>query len=86
MFAVTFDDVCQTMAAKSGAKTPEEWSDFFAMPVELQEVEAKLFRDAVWAKEGPSAWTSILTDLGIAVTVLGDVSGIGSALVALRSV
>lgn len=80
---MTFDELCMTMATKASIKTPEEWSDFFSMPPNLQEAEARLAKNAIWEKEGPSTGQIILNGiidiLGPAATILGDVGGIGSA-------
>jgi hypothetical protein len=83
---MTFEEVCQTMATKSGARTAEDWAEFFSMPPELQEAEAKLVQDAVVSQpDGSSFWTDSLNFLGIAATVVTDVAGIGTGYQVLKA-
>jgi hypothetical protein len=81
---VTPDEVCAVMATK-GVKTKEEWADFFAMSPELQEVEARLIKNAIWVKQGPSAFEQFVADFGLVATLAADVSGVGSALIILKN-
>jgi hypothetical protein len=81
---VTYEEVCAVMASKSGARTPEQWDDFFSEPFELQQIEARLVKDAVFAQQnGPSVWADLLSYLGVAATVVGDVTGVSTGLKAL---
>jgi hypothetical protein len=82
---MTYDDVCMTMATKASCKTKEQWSDFFGMPVALQTLEAQLIKDAIFEKEGPSGFSIAVSFLGMAVTLVADVAGIGSGYSALKA-
>lgn len=74
------DEIYATMATKAPVKTADQWSDFFAMPPELQEAEAQLIKTAVFALDGGSMfWDDMLGFLGVAATIAGDVTGVGSA-------
>lgn len=80
MPTVTADEIYATMAQKAPVKTPPEWQDFFEMPPELQEAEAQLVKTAIFALDGGSTfWADMLGFLGVAATIAGDVTGVGSA-------
>ncbi len=77
---MTLDEVCSTIATKAPVKSPEDWADFFAMPPALQEAEARLVKSAIFERDdGTSVWADMLGFLGVAATVAGDVTGVGSA-------
>lgn len=77
---MTYDEICATMAMKAPVKTPPEWQDFFEMPPELQEAEAQLVKTAIFQRDdGSSIWADMLGFLGVAATIAGDVTGVGSA-------
>jgi hypothetical protein len=77
---VTADEVYATMAMKAPIKSPDEWTDFFSLPPNLQEVEAALIKTAIFQRDdGSSIWADMLGFLGVAATIAGDVTGVGSA-------
>lgn len=82
---MTYDYLCQIMAKRSGARSAEQWDDFFSMVIELQRVEALLIKDAVFSREGPSVFSEMIVDLGVAVTLIADVVGVGTGYTALKA-
>jgi hypothetical protein len=83
---MTFDEVCQTMATKSGAKSAEDWAEFFSMPPALQEATAKLIKDAIVEQPGGNDfWSEALSFLNTAATIVTDVVGIGTGYTFLKS-
>ena len=86
LHAMTYDEVCNAMATKSGNLGAPEWSDFFSMGRPQQEACATLYRNAIWMQPGgPSAWEEGLSLLGVAATIFGEASGIGSAFSVLKA-
>jgi hypothetical protein len=83
--AMTYDEVCMTMATKSSAKTKEQWADWFSMTPEFQATEAQLIKDAIFEKDGPSVFVDIVAYLGIAASIVADVAGIGSGYTVLKA-
>jgi hypothetical protein len=74
------------MATKAPVKTADEWSDFFSMPPVLQEAEARLTKSAIFARDdGPTVWTDMMGFLGMAASLAGDATGIGSAFQFFKS-
>jgi len=82
---MTYDELCFTVATKS-LKTKEQWADFFALPPDLQLIEAKVIKDTVWEQSGPSVWDEIVKYVEIGVTVITDVAGVASGYEALKAV
>jgi hypothetical protein len=79
-FAMTADEIYSTMAMKAPVKTAEEWQDFFSMEPALQEAEVRLTKTAIFQRDdGSSIWADMLGFLGVAATIAGDVTGVGSA-------
>jgi hypothetical protein len=77
---MTYDEICSTMAEKAPVKSPEEWDDFFSQGIELQQSEALLVKTAIFQRDdGPTVWDSMLAFLGVAATIAGDATGVGSA-------
>jgi hypothetical protein len=80
MSPVTADEINATMAMKAPVKTAEEWQDFFSLSPELQEAEARLTKSAIFSlPDASTVWADMLGFLGVAATIAGDVTGVGSA-------
>ena len=83
---MTYDEVCNAMATKSGAMDAAAWSDFFTLPRPQQEACAALYKNSIWLQPGgPGAWEEALALLGTAATVAGDASGLGTAFSVLKA-
>ncbi len=83
---VTPDEVYATMASKAPVRSAADWQDFFEMPPSLQEAEAQLIKTAIFERQdGPTVWADLLGALGVAATVAGDLTGIGSALLFFKA-
>lgn len=84
MHPLTEEEVCNAMATKSGDMGAAEWADFFTLPPEAQASTANLYKNAIWTHGGPDAWAGALAILGMAATVFGEMSGIGTAFTVLK--
>jgi hypothetical protein len=83
---MTPEEIFATLALKSEAKTPEQWADFFAMDPELQEDEARLIKDAVYEKDGPSVFSEIVSFVGsVLAPGITEAAGFASGYSALKA-
>ena len=83
---MTYGDVCVTMAVKCPYKTKDQWNDFFSMTPDLQALEARLIKAAIFENpNGPSVLGDILVYLDIAAKVVSDVVGLGFGYTALKA-
>ena len=74
------------MAMKAPIKSADEWQDFFGMPENLQEAEARLVKSTIFAQpDGPSMWDDVMAFLGPVATIAGDLTGVGTALQFFRA-
>ena len=71
------------MSRKAQIKSPEDWQEFCALPLEAKQACAKLYRDAIFSQNGPSAWDDLKAFLFEASTIFGEASGIAQAATVL---
>lgn len=84
---MTPDEVFAAVATRCPFMSRDDWSDFLSLDPDLQAAKARLIKDAVLAQpDGPSVWTWLLSFLGAAGNVAGDVSGIAGAYSALKAI
>jgi hypothetical protein len=67
------------MSRKAKFKSPEDWQEFCALPIEAKQACAKLYRDAIFEAAGASAWDDFKSFLSEAANIFGEASGIGQA-------
>lgn len=56
-----------------------EWADFLTLPAAGQRIALDAYRAASW-KASPDKLDAILKVLGVMSTIVGDLTGIGSAI------
>jgi len=83
---MTYDEVCWTMATRSKAWSKDQWNDYFSMTPELQAIEARLVKDAIFELDGPSVWTEMVKELGVLVPLVADVAGLVAGYNTLKDV
>jgi hypothetical protein len=71
------------MSRKAKFKSPEDWQEFCALPIEAKQACARLYRDAIFEAGGPSAWDDLKGFLSEVSTVFGEASGIAQAAAVL---
>jgi hypothetical protein len=71
------------MSRKAQFKSPEDWQEFCALPLEAKQAVAKLYRDAIFSQSGPSAWDDLKSFLSEVSTIFGEASGIAQAAAVL---
>ena len=64
-------------------KSPEDWQEFCALPLEAKQAVAKLYKDAIFSAGGASAWDDLKSFLSEVSTIFGEASGIAQAAAVL---
>jgi hypothetical protein len=79
----TYDECLVVLATKTGM-TPSDWRDFFACEPEQQAAIAKTYADQQWVKNRDT-FAEALAVLTVLATVAGAVTGVGSAVAAIKA-
>jgi hypothetical protein len=80
---VTFNEACVALATRTGM-APSDWADFLMCTPDQQAALARAYRDAQWV-QSRNTFADVLEVLTVAATVAGAVTGIGSAITALKA-
>jgi hypothetical protein len=80
---MTFDEACVALASRTGMDR-DSWSDFLNCTPSQQAALAQAYKHCRWAQSRDTL-ADVLSLLGVAATVAGDLSGVGSAYAVLKA-
>jgi hypothetical protein len=84
---VTREECIATIATKTGMSR-DDWADYLQLPFPAQQATARTYQNAAWVRDR-NVLADVLSVLGtflsVGVTVAGDVTGVASAIVALKA-